>query len=183
MWAKCKIVNFSWLLFSTLLFGQNLLRTKKHPFKVECKCILLSNRPPRRFMHSLCKNEHINSYVGKAPSPHNKRNCYPPFPDHYLMRYKTHWWRELRTWSHTINLIKTSANSPTKTTNSIGNVLGQQSGLNDGLCYEGSRKFYTNFGPVSYSPRVSPSSFWEAMISILSSNHFLQFCIILISFE
>ena len=80
-------------------------------------------------------------------------------------------------------LIKTSANSPTKTTNSIGNVLGQQRKLNDGLCYEGSCKFYTNFCPVSYSPRVSPSSFWEAMISILSSNHVLQFCIIFISFE
>ena len=135
MWGKCKIVNVSWLLFSTLLIGQNLFTTKKHPFKVECKCILLSNRPPCRFMHSLCKNERINCYVGKAPSPHNKRNCYPSYPDHYLMRYKTHWWRELRTWSHTINLFKTSANSPTKTTNYIGNVLGQQSGLNDGLLW------------------------------------------------
>ena len=55
------------------------------------------------------------------------------------MRYKTHWWRELRP----INLIKTSANSPTKTTNSIGNVLGQQSGLNDGLCYEGKAANFT----------------------------------------
>ena len=63
-----------------------------------------------------------------------------------------------------MNLFKTSANSPTKITNSIGNVLGQQSGLNDGLSYEGSCKFYTDFGPVSYSPRVIPSSFWKAMI-------------------
>ena len=22
--------------------------------------------------------------MGKAPLPHNKRNCYPPYPDHYL---------------------------------------------------------------------------------------------------
>ena len=34
-------------------------------------------------MHSLCKNENIPN-VGKAPLPHNKRNCYPPYPDHYL---------------------------------------------------------------------------------------------------
>ena len=25
--------------------------------------------------------------MGKAPFPHNKRNCYPPYPDHYLKRY------------------------------------------------------------------------------------------------
>ena len=23
--------------------------------------------------------------MGKAPLPHNKRNCYPPYPDHYLI--------------------------------------------------------------------------------------------------
>ena len=28
MWGKCKIVNFSWLLFSTLVIGQNLLTQK-----------------------------------------------------------------------------------------------------------------------------------------------------------
>ena len=28
MWRKCKIVNFSWLLFSTLVIGQNLLTQK-----------------------------------------------------------------------------------------------------------------------------------------------------------
>ena len=22
--------------------------------------------------------------MGKAPMPHNKRNCYPPYPDHYF---------------------------------------------------------------------------------------------------
>ena len=25
--------------------------------------------------------------MGKAPLPHNKRNCYPPYPDHYLIQY------------------------------------------------------------------------------------------------
>ena len=29
MWGKCKVVNFSWLLFSTLVIGQNLLTQKK----------------------------------------------------------------------------------------------------------------------------------------------------------
>ena len=54
MWGTCKIVNFAWLLFSTLVIGQNLLTQK-----VECKCILLRKRPSCRFMHSLCKNENI----------------------------------------------------------------------------------------------------------------------------
>ena len=58
MWGTCKIVNFSWLLFSTLVIGQNLL-TQKTPFQSECKCILLRKRPSCRFMHSLCKNENI----------------------------------------------------------------------------------------------------------------------------
>ena len=26
--------------------------------------------------------------MGKAPLPHNKRNCYPPYPDHYLILIK-----------------------------------------------------------------------------------------------
>ena len=59
MWGTCKIVNFSWLLLSTLVIGQNLLTQKKHPFKVECKCILSRKRPSCRFMHSLCKNENF----------------------------------------------------------------------------------------------------------------------------
>ena len=29
MWGTYKIVNFSWLLFSTLVIGQNLLKQKK----------------------------------------------------------------------------------------------------------------------------------------------------------
>ena len=59
MWGTRKIVNFSWLLFSTLVIGQNLLTHKKTPFKEECKCILLRKRPSCRFMDSLCKNENI----------------------------------------------------------------------------------------------------------------------------
>ena len=59
MWGTFKIVNFSWLLFSTLVIGQHLLTPKKHPLKVECKCILLRKRPSCRFVHSLCKNENF----------------------------------------------------------------------------------------------------------------------------
>ena len=62
MRGTCKIGNFSWLLFSNLVIGQNLLTQKKHPFKVECKCILLRKRPSCRFMHSLCKNENISMW-------------------------------------------------------------------------------------------------------------------------
>ena len=38
MWGTCKTVNFSWLLFATLVTGQNLL-TQKAPFKMEFKYI------------------------------------------------------------------------------------------------------------------------------------------------
>ena len=59
MWGTCKIVNFFWLLFSTLVIGQNLLTQKNTLFKMEDKCILLRKRPSCRLMHSLCKNENI----------------------------------------------------------------------------------------------------------------------------
>ena len=58
MWGTCKTVNFSWLLFSTLVIGQNLL-TQKDALSKWSKCILLRKRPSCRFMHSLCKNENI----------------------------------------------------------------------------------------------------------------------------
>ena len=60
MWGTFKIVNFSWLLFSTLVIGQNLLTQKNTLSKWSVlKCILLRKRPSCRFMHSLCKNENI----------------------------------------------------------------------------------------------------------------------------
>jgi len=33
MWGTCKIVNFSWRLFSALVIGQNLLTQKNTPSK------------------------------------------------------------------------------------------------------------------------------------------------------
>ena len=56
MWGTCKTVNFSWLLLSTLVIGQNLLTLFQSGAG---KCILLRKRPSCRFMHSLCKNENI----------------------------------------------------------------------------------------------------------------------------
>ena len=36
-------------------------------------------------MHSLCKNGNVPTvYVRESTLPHNKRNCFPPYPDHYL---------------------------------------------------------------------------------------------------
>ena len=58
MWGTCKTVNLSWLLFSTRDWSKSF-NTKKHAFKVECKCTLFCKWPSCRFMHSLCKNENI----------------------------------------------------------------------------------------------------------------------------
>ena len=60
MWGTCKIVNFSWLLFSTLVIGQNLKTQKNTQTKWSVNlCILLHKWPSCRFMHSLCKNKNI----------------------------------------------------------------------------------------------------------------------------
>ena len=59
MWGTCKIVNFSWLLFSTLVIGQNLLTHKKTLSKWSVNAFLLRKRLSCRFMHSLRKNENI----------------------------------------------------------------------------------------------------------------------------
>ena len=77
MWGTCKIVNFSLLLFSTLVIGQNLLTQKNTLSKWSVNAFYCVNGlHVGWFMHSLCKNESEHSYVGKAPLPHNKRNCY-----------------------------------------------------------------------------------------------------------
>ena len=59
MWGTCKIVKlFLAIVFNSCDWSKSF-NAKKHPFKVECKCILLRKRPSCRFMHSLCKNENI----------------------------------------------------------------------------------------------------------------------------
>ena len=50
---------------------------------MEFKYILSRKRPFSRFMHSLCK---MRTFLcGESTLPHNKRNCFPPYPDHYLI--------------------------------------------------------------------------------------------------
>ena len=47
----------------------------------------------------------------------------------------THWWRELRTWSNTIKLIKTSTNSPTNNNNFYLNTVEIKANTTDGAVY------------------------------------------------
>ena len=49
---------------------------------MEFKYILSRKRPFSSSMHSLCKNENIPMW--ESTLPHNKRSCFPPYPDHYL---------------------------------------------------------------------------------------------------
>ena len=56
MSGTCKTVNFSWLLFATLMIGRNPSKTK-HPLKMEFKDVLFCRMPFCKFMLSLCKNE------------------------------------------------------------------------------------------------------------------------------
>ena len=86
MWGTCKIVNFSWLLFSTLVIGKNLLTQKNTLSKWSVNTFYCVNG-----LHVglgiLCLK--MRTFLcGKAPLTHNKRNCYPPYQDHYLMDIK-----------------------------------------------------------------------------------------------
>ena len=49
---------------------------------MEFKYILSRKRPFSSSVHSLCKNENIPMW--ESTMPHNKRSCFPPYPDHYL---------------------------------------------------------------------------------------------------
>ena len=86
MWGTCKIVNFSRLLFSTLVIGQNLLTQKNTLSKWSVNAFYSVNGLHVGFC-ILCVK--MRTFLcGKAPLPHNKRNCYPPYPDHYLILIK-----------------------------------------------------------------------------------------------
>ena len=99
MWGTCKIVNFSWLLFSTLLIGQNLLTQKNTLSKWIVNAFYCVNG-----LHVglciLCVKMRT-FLLGKAPLPYNKRNCYPPFPDHYLICTELKHVRIINMWSYT----------------------------------------------------------------------------------
>ena len=78
MRGTCKNVNFSWLLFATILIGRNLLTHthKKHPLKMDFQYISFRKLPFCRSMYSeLCEESVLR---------HNKRNFFPSYQDHYL---------------------------------------------------------------------------------------------------
>ena len=89
MWGTCKIVNFyfSWLLFATLMIGQNLLTQKNtctlSRWGLNTSFYHVYKWPFCRFMHSLCKNENIPMW-GKH-LVHKKSKSFLPYPDDYLM--------------------------------------------------------------------------------------------------
>ena len=43
--------------------------------------------------------------MGKAPLPHNKRNCYPPYPDHYLKPFSIYTLSDLGDLSNLIGSL------------------------------------------------------------------------------
>ena len=55
-----------------------------------------NSRPPRLAVWS-----GYDTDVGKASLPHNKRNCYPPYPDHYLNPFTYVGYRNNYLFSHT----------------------------------------------------------------------------------
>ena len=59
MWETCKIVNFSWLLFSTLVIGQNLLTQKNTLSKWSVNTFYCVKGLHVGLCISLCKNENI----------------------------------------------------------------------------------------------------------------------------
>ena len=61
MWGAWKIKLFLAIVFNSCDWSKSFIQ-KKHPFKVECKRILLRKRPSCRFMHSLCNNENISMW-------------------------------------------------------------------------------------------------------------------------
>ena len=65
MGGTCKTVNFSWLLFVTLMIAwSKYFNTRKHPLKMEFKYILFRKLSLGRF-HSLCENENIPMWSTK----------------------------------------------------------------------------------------------------------------------
>ena len=82
MWGTCKTVNFSWLLFLTLVIGQNNLTQKTTLSKWSVNAFYCVN-DLHVGLRILCVKMRT-FLLGKVPLPHNKRNCHPSYPDHYL---------------------------------------------------------------------------------------------------
>ena len=81
MCGTCKIVKFSRLLFAALMIGQNLLT----PFQNGVLNIFYRVNGLSVGLCILCVK--MRTFLcGKSTLPHNKRNCFPPYPDHYLIQ-------------------------------------------------------------------------------------------------
>ena len=65
---------------------------------MDCKCILLRERPSCRFMHSLGRNENIPMW-GKHRCRITREIAIPPYPDHYLILKRGQRWRA--SWTRT----------------------------------------------------------------------------------
>ena len=82
MWGTCKIVHFSWLLFAALLIGQNLLTPKNTLLKWSLNTYCINGLSVGLCI--LCVKMRTFRLCGESTLPHNNRNCFPPYPDHYL---------------------------------------------------------------------------------------------------
>ena len=60
--------------------------TWQHPLKMELKYILFCRLPFCMLMHSMYENENIPIW-GKHILCHNKRSCFPLYPDYYLKSF------------------------------------------------------------------------------------------------
>ena len=82
MCGTCKILNFSWLLFAALMIGQNLLTLINTLSKWSLNIFYRVNGLSVGLC-ILCVK--MRTFLcGESTLPHNKRNCFPPYPDHYL---------------------------------------------------------------------------------------------------
>ena len=85
MWGTCKIVNFSWLLFATLNDWSKSFNIKNTLSKWSLNTFYRVNGLSVGLC-ILCVK--MRTFLcGESTLPHNKRNCFPPYPDHYLMQF------------------------------------------------------------------------------------------------
>ena len=83
MWGTSKIVNFSLLLFSTLVIGQNLLTQKNTLSKWSVNAFYCVNGL-HVGLRILCVKMRTFLCEESTVAASQKINCHPPYPDHYL---------------------------------------------------------------------------------------------------
>ena len=82
MWGTSNFVNFFWLLFSTLVIGQNFKHQKKTLSKWSLNTFYRVNGFSVGFC-ILCVK--MTTFLCRGSTlPHNTKKCFPPYPDHYL---------------------------------------------------------------------------------------------------